>query len=32
MELAKMDLQEKIKTLPTGPGVYLYKDAESKLK
>ena len=23
-----MDLQAKIKTLPTGPGVYLYKDAE----
>jgi excinuclease ABC subunit C len=23
-----MDLQEKIRTLPTGPGVYLYKDAE----
>ncbi len=23
-----MDLQEKIRTLPTGPGVYLYKDAD----
>ncbi len=23
-----MDLQEKIRTLPVGPGVYLYKDAE----
>ncbi len=23
-----MDLHEKIRTLPTGPGVYLYKDAE----
>ncbi len=23
-----MDLEEKIRTLPTGPGVYLYKDAE----
>ena len=23
-----MDLQQKIRTLPTGPGVYLYKDAE----
>ena len=26
-----MDLQEKIRELPTGPGVYLYKNAESEV-
>jgi excinuclease ABC subunit C len=26
-----MDLQEKIQTLPAGPGVYLYKNAEGKV-
>jgi excinuclease ABC subunit C len=26
-----MDLQAKIRTLPTGPGVYLYKDAEGTI-
>ncbi|MBW4026878.1 MAG: excinuclease ABC subunit UvrC [Acidobacteria bacterium] len=26
-----MDLQEKIRTLPTGPGVYLYKNADEEI-
>ena len=27
----RMDLQQKIRTLPTQPGVYLYKNAEGAL-
>ncbi len=26
-----MDLQQKIRTLPTSPGVYLYKNAEGQI-
>ena len=29
--LSYMDLQEKIRTLPTGPGVYMYKNAEGEV-